>query len=51
MQMKLGTQHVVCCLEEVYGVVGSGSCVGGGQGDGDDEAKSELMLSFMVCLR
>jgi hypothetical protein len=42
-------------MEEMCGVVGSGSCVeegqGGGGGGGDDEAMSEPVLSFTEALR
>jgi hypothetical protein len=36
----------VLCIEEMYGAVGSGSCMVEGQGDGGDEAKSKLVLSY-----
>jgi hypothetical protein len=29
----------VLCMEEMCGIVGSGSCVEEGQGDGDDDRK------------
>jgi hypothetical protein len=43
----------VLCIEEMCGVVGSGSCVEKGQGDGgdDDEAESEPVPSFTEALR
>jgi hypothetical protein len=43
----------VLCIEEMYGVVGSGSCVVEGQGDGgdDDEVKFEPVPSFIETLR
>jgi hypothetical protein len=40
----------VLCMEEMCGVVGSGSCMEEGQGDGggdDDEVESKPVLSFM----
>jgi hypothetical protein len=42
------------CMEEMCRVVGSGSCVEEGQGDGgddDNEAESELVPSFTEALR
>jgi hypothetical protein len=46
-------RHVVCCVWKKCVVVGNGSCVEEGQGDGgnDDEAMSEPMLSFKQVLR
>jgi hypothetical protein len=42
----------VLCIEEMCGVVGSGSCVeegqGNGGGGGEDEAESEPVPSFSV---
>jgi hypothetical protein len=42
----------VLCMEEICGVVGSGSCVEEGLGDcgHDDEAESEPVPSFMEAL-
>jgi hypothetical protein len=52
--MSVDQQLTTCgvlCMEEMCGVVGSGSCVEEGQGDGDDdEAKSEPVPSFMEAL-
>jgi hypothetical protein len=42
VEQKLVTCGVLC-IEEMYGVVGSGSCEKGqGDGGGDDDAKSDM---------
>jgi hypothetical protein len=56
MHMRLWTkssQHVVCCVEEMCGELGSGSCmeeVQGGGGDDDNEAEPKPAPSFMESL-
>jgi hypothetical protein len=52
--MRLWTRNsqcVVCCVEEMCGALGSGSCLEEVQCGGDDEAEPKPVPSFTEVLR